>query len=58
MNTFALSGLSADNVGSMGFFVKLGIGIVVVLVGTFLGFIQEAKEDFKNYQEKRRNRRT
>ena len=34
----------------------LALGVVVVLISTFLGFVQEAKEDFKKWQEKRRNR--
>ncbi len=40
----------------MGFFVKLGMGVIVVLIGTFLGFVQMAERDFKAYREKRRNR--
>jgi hypothetical protein len=41
---------------SMRFFEKLGMGIIVILIGTFLGFVRMAKDDFKAYRENRRNR--
>jgi hypothetical protein len=49
---------SPDMVIAMYFFVKLFLGVLVVLVITFLGFFQEAKHDFKAWQEKRRKRQS
>jgi len=36
------------------FGIKLVAGVVFVLVGTILGFVQQAKHDFKTWREKRR----